>query len=706
MILPGQAIMVYPADTTFKYTGNGDLTVTIPADQGVAGAERLHNIPFMSEGLLINDYNPTKDQGAGYDKTYNIKMKQIATQYTVNMNWTGDKINTINALKAAGTISTGMSADKVTLIRPTNKFTVEAPIKLQVPTSPIGASWATVAGNSIDTWNMESYVDKANPTTQENSLSSKEITAATDGKSATVEFLLLPQVEKGYLVAPLPTTVTPDNDGHTAAEDANDKLVIETYYGNIVIDNTAGKIFSHKNTLANDEMKLSWAYDWMVKNSHREKSAPSTFAGEEVGAHGTLNAAIDLNYLDMEVVHIKNDQQLRDMIHVHEALLDGQNVTFTIDGDANEEFAMSVAAVELLKANPNISIKLCEDAGEVCKTIRLTTVTNSEVPSFSFLIDPTFDVTVILSESADASWLWNGETKTMVNVDYVVNAGTLDVTDGAKINVQNTTSTPAYINLLTNNGTVNISGKVTQNAPALNNGIVNINSGAVYRVNAVKFINDATTLDKYGVINNKGYFGVVDESAGTIDNYGLIKQAGTNARTFITTNAIAGTTFATPFNVVTYKMGTIELKAKDDNDFGVQDATLKGFIKWTVKDVETVTAEEIGTQANYVVIEGKTSTLDFTRNVSENVNVLYVEFKNIENEVMWNTENTIIRGLIVDANSALYIQKGNKVEVSQAALVKGTVTKGNTGALTVPSYIGYLGGLATDVENVLTTTGN
>ena len=708
MILPGQAIMVYPADTTFKYTGSGDLTVTIPTEQGIEGAERIHNIPFMSEGINIAAYDITKGQGAGYDKKYNIKMKQIATQYTLKMNWVGDKINVINALKEAGTISQGMSAEKVTLTRLNNMFTTEAPIKLTTPVAPIGTKWVNEVGTAIDTWNMQSYVDKANPVVQESSLSSEEITAATDGKSASAEFLLLPQEEVAPLSSVDPNSPTIDEDTHSDATDADDELVIETYYGNIVIDNNAGKIFSHAATLDNDEMKLSWAYNWMVLNSHREKAAPSTFENEEVGAHGTLNADIDLKYLDMSVVHIKNDQQLRDMIHVHEALMEGVDVTFTIDGNTDGEFKMKSSTVALLNQNPNIKIRLCEEAGEECTTIRLTTNVNQEIPSFEFLLDPSFDVTVILDETgADAAWAWNGNAKKMVNVDYVINQGTIAVADDAKINVENGVST--YINKFTNDGTINIAGKATQNVETVNNGTININEGAVYRVNAVDFYNEATALDKYGVINNKGYFGVVDASCGTINNYGLIKQASKNARTFITTNAINGTTFATQFDAVNYKFGTIELKAKDDNDFGVQDPTLKGFIKWTVKDVETVTAEEIGTQANYVVIEGKTTTLNFTRNASENVNILYVEFKGIDNEnnneVMWNTTNTIIRGLIVNEGSALYIQKNNEVEVSQAALVKGTITKGTTDALTIPSFVGYLGGLATDVENVLTTTG-
>lgn len=710
MILPGQAIMVYPADTTFKYTGSGDLTVTIPAEQGVEGAERIHNIPFMSEGIKIADYNAAKGQGAGYNKEYNIKMKQIATQYTLVMNWVGDKINVINKLKEAGTISQGMSAEKVTLTRPNNLFTTEAPILLQAPGTGIGTNWVDEVGTAIDTWNMESYVDKANPTTQVSSLSSEEITAASNGESASAEFLLLPQEEVKPLSAVDPASPTIDKDTHSDATDASDELVIETYYGNIVIDNGAkdhdGKeIFSHANTKPNDEMKLSWAYNWMVLNSHREKAATtSTFYGEEVGAHGTLNAAIDLKYLDMSVVHIKSDQQLRDMIHVHEALMPGEAVTFTIDGNTDGEFEMQSSTVALLNENSNIKIQLCETAGEECNTIRLTTNVNQEIPSFEFLLDPSFDVTVILDETgADAAWTWKGDAKKMDNVDYVINEGTIAVADGAKINVET-------IKLFTNNGTINIAGKATQNVETVNNGTININEGAVYRVNVVDFYNEATALDKYGVINNKGYFGVVDGSGGTINNYGLIKQASKNARTFITTNATAGTSFATPFDaVLNNKMGTIELKAKDDNDFGVQDAILKGFIKWTVKDVETVTAEEIGTQANYVVIEGKTTTLNFTRNISENVNVLYVEFKDIENEnnneVMWNTTNTIIRGLIVNEGSALYIQKNNEVEVSQAALVKGTITKGAIDALTIPSFEGYLGGDTDDQENVLTTIG-
>lgn len=54
MVLPGQAIMVYPSDTIFEYKGE-KLYVQVAEEQNKEYV--LGNIPFISEGINIEAYN-------------------------------------------------------------------------------------------------------------------------------------------------------------------------------------------------------------------------------------------------------------------------------------------------------------------------------------------------------------------------------------------------------------------------------------------------------------------------------------------------------------------------------------------------------------------------------------------------------------------------------------------------------------------------
>lgn len=128
MVKRGDAIMVYPCDTTFTYNGT-NLYVKIPTVQNDANI--LGKVPFISEGLIIKEFEEGNmiDGTAGYARNYNIQLKQIATLYTLGINYSGNEYNIIKGLSEAGKIAPILT-QKVTL-NSTEKFNSELEVKVK-----------------------------------------------------------------------------------------------------------------------------------------------------------------------------------------------------------------------------------------------------------------------------------------------------------------------------------------------------------------------------------------------------------------------------------------------------------------------------------------------------------------------------------------------------------------------------------------------
>lgn len=215
MVKRGDAIMVYPCDTTFTYNGT-NLYVKIPTVQNDANI--LGKVPFISEGLIIKEFEEGNmiDGTAGYARNYNIQLKQIATLYTLGINYSGNEYNIIKGLSEAGKIAPILT-QKVTL-NSTEKFNSELEVKVKSRSEK--GNWNDVDGQKI--WVNESYVDAETPKTQVGSLS-YVYTQETSEKNA--EFMILP------LKSSFAGTTT-------------DNIVVDTYYGQVIVSaNTEGVMF-------------------------------------------------------------------------------------------------------------------------------------------------------------------------------------------------------------------------------------------------------------------------------------------------------------------------------------------------------------------------------------------------------------------------------------------------------------------------------
>lgn len=648
MINEGLGIMVYPCDTTFSYKGE-KLYYTLPVNQT---PESNLLLPFMSNAITIAPYNGIKGDGAGYGKDYNIALKQIATQFTLDADWKGETLEAITALSDAGKIlpinvvSSELSSQL--------NFTGDVEIKI--------SSAEPSYNNKVTGRDKWTNVTVAEPSGRFNYGTIK--TTAVKGLEKS-EFTLLPTKRENV------------------AETAIESVKINTRYGSVTIDNESGDVWQRKPEASDNDQSL-WQtvsegiYELAGYTCYVMDDEKSKFNKEAVGVHVTRHIAVDLANLDMSDVHIKDDKHLHDIILVHDALQEGKDVTFTIDGDENGVFEMSTTTVAMLNERPEISVKACRGIeGEACQTIVLTGAT--EVPTFKFLVGDAVKVELAAETTA---WTWTTGAKNMYNVNTLINKGILNVNNNATIQVNswiNSHKTAIY-----NNGTINIvSGTTKQVNDMTNNGTINVAVDAEY-YNEGTFVNDAKSLAKQGKVYNSGVFGNIND--GVINNYGYIKQMTENSKTFITNNQTTNVAFGTPW-ATDNKYGTIELFNNTDDNYSVSNEANQGFIMITT-NAATVTAEEIGVEANYVKIAGNCTSLDFTRTKEENGRVLFIEIAS-NKEVIWTTEGTNIAGLKVNENCKLYIKKGNSVSVKQASYVKGKIYKG--GEFDTASFVSYFG---------------
>lgn len=651
MVKHGDAIMVYPCDTTFDYKGE-KLYVKIPTVQNRANI--LGKVPFISEGLIIKDFEEGNmvDGTAGYARNYNIKLKQIATLYTLGINYSGDEYDIIEALSNAGEIAPILT-QKVTL-NSTSKFNTELEVK--VKNRATKGNWNEVDEQNI--WVNESYVDAENASKTNGSLS-YVYDEETSEKSA--EFMILP-LKSDF------------------AGTATDNIVVDTYYGQVVVNgNTEGVMFDKAGNIIEGDAdakpaikdgSIEAAYNVIGKLSNNKKGEGSTFTGEQVGVHLTQSVAVDLNNLDMSKVHIKSDKQLHDILTVYSALGFTKAVDLTIDGDINGRFELSMDNVRTLQSAlyyGKVKLLPCTTTGEKCTTIVLTAgegKTCEDVPSIDFLASSSNNIDIALA--ATDTWTWSSSNNVLFSskVKNLINEGTFNLDNGDVIanshKIKNTK--------MVNNGTINVTGLVKQQMEMTNNGTITIAEGGEYRADNTTITNEATSATVMGEIYNSGIFAT--SNSGIINNYGLIKnmEGGVNNMTYITTNQTTGVSFASKWSS-TNKYGTIELKNADDN-ISVSNATNVGFIKYEYTEEEYVTPAIC--KYNYIVITNH--NIKFTAAAPE---IKFIEivgettipvFTNPMLESFVTLDGFILKG---KAN----LQENNKL-VTPAAYIDGTLYYG------------------------------
>ena len=619
MILPGSAIMVWPADTTFRIKSSDNLTLTIPAEQS---KDVENNIPYVSDLVAIADEtdwdNPTAAyNNAGYNRTYPIYMRPMASQLNLIADYAGT-----DATLATLTDIDPIKVTSVELLTTpggggSTNFTTRIPVTFTAKTSADNTRWNGKVANNA--WSHVTGVNRDGATATSDHLSTKCLTGNESSK-----FLILPQ----------PTLTTGI---------ADPGIVVNTIYGKVVIGNPTGANH-HATQYTADEYATAWyrylpsdqklaavtaeenasaaaasangLYKTVALNpglgmqqtinymgAYVAKSSVPVVETEPIGVALTRYVEVRLNHLDMSDLHIKTDKQLIDAAKVW-AKMGLTGVTVYLDGDATtgvfEISQTTIAKINEINTGKALAaqfrVKPCNTAGETCTDIVITG--GGAIQNLDFIVkgDASNEANVVLKAGENWKWATKAvDSKKAVTVDAtatgvksIINKGTLVSDATATIAIYDNASTPAQVSAIpfVNVGTWNITnGDLTVQFDVTNFGTVNIKKGAEYHqdiigANKTTFTNEATTLPKrflaagaemIGLVNNAGVFAVTGNTTvkGVINNYGLIEHGvypneayNADAKTYITANQTlsangfsADASFSTAFNSATSGAG-------------------------------------------------------------------------------------------------------------------------------------------------------
>lgn len=645
MVLEKGAIMVYPADTTFANKGTDAPKVSIAQHQD---ENTVKLMPYMSEVLDIKNYN--EDAGAntaGYDKYYPVVLKPIGSVLALQIDPTNaDRINNLGVAE--------LKVTKAKLGATGNIFTTG----LHVKATDGGIGYKGDDNLITNLWNKASDVD------------------LTDANLTTVAELTTTNVSNDKAVF----TLLP---AKTAIDGTGAAVTINTNYGKVELA-AEEKVWAKGTTAA---VSVKDGLEYVLNNTWVAPSTASpNFGTEKTGGLFNRKITADMSTLNMDGLHITDQQHLLDALKVYDAIAKDATVTFYLDGDAKGEFVMEAAAAAAYEARVandqnKITFELSTEAATECEAVKFVSTTETEVPT-------------VLKFGAAApikfAGLWKySESKTF---DYVAS---LEIVEGATMTMSEAIKATVINNAsgvtITNNGTVNISGETDLALSMDNNGTINIPAEAKFFMDGAVLTNKAKSLAVYGKIYNAGRLGVRTEpSTGKINNYGYIKQENAEAYTYVSTNAM-GNGFAEAFVDETNEIGTIELFETGNVNTVVATGGKAGFIK-VITTAASVGKDEVGTKANYVVITGDCNSLDDIPNTVE-----YVDIQS-SSSVVWNTTGKTHLGLIVGKGYELNIQKESSVSIT-TAYVKGYIYR--AGTLSCNDYEGYLGGTDADKANII-----
>lgn len=630
MVLEGQAVMVYPADTTFANTGAKAPVVKINELQ-TAKSNTL--IPYASPVLAIGAYDKDNQNGvAGYGKTYDIVLKRI-----------GSTLELATVLKNADGVNNLVDKDAQLKVESVElnaedgsgngAFTTELPLA-------IGAEYTN---SEHEGWAKQISVDVTSAVTK-SKLTTKDV---TNDKAV---FTLLPSASDIEL-----------------AESAATNVVINTNYGKVTLKYDA-EIWANKGIKTTVAAGIQ-----AVLQGLWAEAAKGTFAGENIGRHFPRTIEADMADIDMDGLHIKDEAQLLNVLKVYDVISKGKEVSFYLDGNADQEFVMSakgLAAYEarVADADNKITFIPCTAEGEKCTVVKLEAKEETEIPAV-----------LKFGNSVKVQLVGNWKYSTKKTVE---NISSISVVEGAKLTLSGTVEVEGTTEL-ENNGEVAINGAVFLKVNMSNNGKIDIPGNAEFLMNSV-------TLTNEGTIENNYSMGVQNGTNGKIVNYGLIKQMNADAYTYVSENATENADFAEAKDK-TNKFGTLLLYGTGNLNTVVGDPDKKGFIK-VITTAEEVGAAQIGEYANYVEITGTCKTLSGIPN-----NVEYIDVESSA-RVIWTATSVEVKGLIVPAGKSINIPRGSEVTVG-TAFVEGRIYA--AGTFTCSDFEGYMGGKDTDKNNVI-----
>ena len=702
MVTKGTAIMIYPADTTMSWSKNTGAPVIKVSN--VQDKNTKISTPYMSEILTIKEWTDMGEaekagktdeanMTEGYGRQYDIIMKRAADILSLKLVPTELKLTGVPDIDIKGVEFVAKSA----------VFTTEIAV-----TAASGVS--VNKANDYKLWTGSSTLDVENIITKEKNLSTIDVDKATN----IATFTLLPAKDFDF-----------GEDGI---------ILVHTTYGDVTIDKTTEKVCPNGNPDTKDEKPFLTAQEMvnfvMGRVWTKNNTATNTFYNEYLGKHITgLEMNVDLKKVEMSGMHVENEDELMVALKVYRQLKPEGDVNLILDG-AKEgtyegEFFMSEetwkeVAKELADDNSKISLSLC-NGDHACSAVVLESkeAAAEEVPELQIKgyapLTTTTNQTTPVKVRLVGNWTYNcpDDNPTTATKDEskkdLTGIGTLSVQDSIvfKNNVNAANNIEIIIEKTAGAG---VSGTVTLGQALTNHGEIWITEGTdkLTVAGGGKLENREATgsgVDGFSVggkIYNAGTLAIVDGTGGKIDNYGLIKVTSENARTLISNNgqyttqqnATAETLFKTQFSS-NNRIGTIELFDNEGSHDNTSVDGQQGFIKWFVS--ETVTADNTGSIANYIVIKGNCTSVE---SIGEKVKYLEIN-NNTGKEVVFNNDEDLeLDGLIVRQGKSANIPKSTTL-TTEVLYLKGEITKAGTFTYNnSDTMVGYYGGDIKDKGNI------
>ena len=592
MILEGGAIMVWPADTTFRIKSNSNLSVVIPTQQ----SDIANQIPYVSDQISIAAFNKkAKDNvdpiynEAGWNRTYPVYMRPMASQLNIKAEYSGTD-DVLEELYEGDDPIEEIAVESIDLLTKDvdghTKFSTELPI---VFSEGPNAEWAHLPATMHQAWARVTTVNRNEPIATAAKLTTTFLNGNDGGK-----FIILPQPAIGA-------------DGVEEAA-----VVVNTIYGKVVVGTAAvgGKYTDGANDTPNEIGDAWWRFVSPTtvinyETNHETKAGSPETSGDNAGkykvtadiAHGmkqtfnwfgvyeapeaqvlgeyegvktTRYVKVLLTHLDMSDLHIKSDKQLRDVARVWKQMgLDGVTVYLDDDlnadksEDADDDFHISKTTIAVIndintgKAfNDMFKVQPCNVAvaeGEANEAIDKIVITGGDnVPDLAFIVkngDHKADVVL----NAGENWSWSDKTvagKKAVTVapaaetgiNSIINEGTFASNASGTIAIYDNTpapAAPAQVSAIpfVNDGTWNVTatGDLTVQFDVTNYGTVNIKKGAEYHQDIIgeyqtTFTNEALTLPRRFLANPN------NEKIGLVNNAGVFAVTGTTAKKGIINN--------------------------------------------------------------------------------------------------------------------------------------------------------------------------
>jgi len=640
----------------------------------------------------------------------------------------------------------------------TEKFTTEIPLTFTAITTGDATDKRWDAASKNNAWSHITGFGTA--TASVNKLTAKDDCVEDDNSGCT--FLILPQANitsaDGTSAVVVNTNygkvLVAKQSGVPASKYSDDEIQDAWY--RYVSSTTAAAAGETKATKAETAGDNKGKYKTTANIADGMKQTLNVFSaftapaktpvveGEPMGTWTTRYVKVLLNHLDMTDLHIKSDKQLSDVVRVWKKI-GHATVTVALDGDSKKnEFEISQKTIKLIneinaaaaKESPkrSFSVKPCTVSGEACSTIVITG--GGEIAADLTFIKDNSGTKAAVALKAGESWEWaaskTAEKRVTVDastgISSFINRGTLTSKATATLTVYNNASTPAQVNMpFVNDGTWDVTaGDLTVQFDVTNNGTVNIKKGAEYHqditagTTATTFENDAQTLEKrfdlndpsisqkakdafvekIGVVNNSGVFAVTGNTTakGVINNYSLIEHADKDAKTYITANAFAGSSYATAWGAAN-KLGRINLpfSNKDEDNISINAALATGFVSVTVSTGDgapangNLNAAVVGDKVNYVIINsGVTAITEMSNKIK------YIEFNDDNKaEIAWQAgtsaepKTATYEGLIV--LSPVNIKLYTTVNVNQSTYLAAKMYVGGGFTPGTGNYSGYYG---------------